>query len=199
MATHQAIAAVSLTIKGLLERALPKDAYPNGLVLLQQPADFGSGIAEGVSLLLYRVGVNTSLRNLPPRTARDGNRFRPSLPIDLHYLLTAWATSADKQQRLLGWAMRLLEDTPILAGNEINQFMPEAVFQPEETIELICDPLPLDQWFSLWDKLKPKATASMTYIARMVHLDSERAMPDSERVRHRLFDMTNNAAKGPMA
>ncbi len=195
MATHQAIAAVSLALQGLLDRALPKDAYPTAQVKLLQPSDFATGMAEGVSLLLYRVGVNTSLRNLPPRTARDGNRFRPSLPIDLHYLLSAWATDADKQQRLLGWAMRQLEDMPILAGNEINQFMPEAVFQPEESVELICDPLPLDQWFALWDKLKPKVTPSMTYLVRMLQLDSERAMPDSERVRQRQFDIT----KGPTA
>ncbi len=194
MATHQAIAAVSLALQGLLDRALPKDAYPTAQVKLLQPSDFATGMAEGVSLLLYRVGVNTSLRNLPPRTARDGNRFRPSLPIDLHYLLSAWATDADKQQRLLGWAMRQLEDMPILAGNEINQFMPEAVFQPEESVELICDPLPLDQWFALWDKLKPKVTPSMTYLVRMLHLDSERAMPDGERVRQRQFDITRGPA-----
>lgn len=199
MATHQAIAAVSLALQGLLDRALPKDDYPAAQVRLVQPADFATGMAEGISLLLYRVGVNTSLRNLPPRTARDGGRFRPSLPLDLHYVLTAWATDADKQQRLLGWAMRLLEDTPILAGNEINQFMPEvAVFQPEESVELICDPLPLDQWFALWDKLKPKATTSMTYLARMVLLDSERPMPEGERVRQRVFEMAKDgAAKGP--
>lgn len=199
MATHQAIAAVSLALLGVLDRALPKDAYPTAQVKLLQPADFGTGMAEGISLLLYRVGINTSLRNLPPRTDLTGHRFRPGLPIDLHYLLTAWATDADKQQRLLGWAMRLLEDTPILAGNEINQFMPEPVFQPEESVELICDPLPMDQWFSLWDRLKPKVSTSMTYLARMVQLDSERPMPDSERVRQRLFDMTNNVTKGPSA
>jgi hypothetical protein len=194
LATHQAIAAVSLALKGLLDRALPKGEYPTAQIKLLQPVDFGTGMAEGISLLLYRVGVSTSLRNLPPRTTLSGQRFRPGLPVDLHYVLSAWASDADKQQRLLGWAMRLLEDTPVLAGNEINAFMPEtAVFHADESIELICEPLPLDQWLALWDKLKPKVSTSMTYLVRMVQLDSERPMPDAERVRQRSFDL----AKGP--
>jgi hypothetical protein len=111
LATHQAIAAVSQALQGLLERALPKAAYPTAQVKLLQPADFSDGMADGISLLLYRIGVNTSLRDLPPRTLRDGNRFRPSPP--------------------------------------------------------------LEQWFSLWDRLKPNVTTSMTYLVRMVQLDSE--------------------------
>jgi hypothetical protein len=75
LATHQAIAAVSQALQGLLDRALPKAAYPTAQVKLLQPADFRDGMADGISLLLYRIGVNTSLRDLPPRAARDGNRM----------------------------------------------------------------------------------------------------------------------------
>lgn len=190
MATHQAIAAVSLALKGLLDRALPKDEFPDVEIKLLQAADFAAGIAEGVSLLLYRVGINSTQRNLPPRIAPDGNRVRPSLPVDLYYLLSAWSDDADTQQSLLGWAMRLLEDTPVLPGNLINPFLPgNPVFRADESVELICDPLPLEQWLALWATLTPKATASMTYIVRMVQIDSDKLMPDAERVRQRTFDV----------
>ena len=124
MATHQAIAAVSLALKGLLDLGLPKDEFPGAKIELLRPADFAGGMAEGISLLLYRVAINGTQRNLPPRIAADGTRFRPALPVDLYYLLSAWAEDADVQQSLLAWAMRLMEDTPRLAGNLINQQNP---------------------------------------------------------------------------
>ena len=40
MATHQAIAAVSLALKGLLDRGLPKEEFPDAKVELLRPADF---------------------------------------------------------------------------------------------------------------------------------------------------------------
>jgi hypothetical protein len=190
VATSQAIAAISLALKGLLERALPKDEFPDAAIELLQPGDYANGMAEGVSLLLYRVAINPTQRNLPPRNAPDGTRFRPPLPVDLHYLLSAWADDADRQQSLLGWAMRLLEDTPALPGNLINPFMPEKpVFRADESVELVCDPLPPEQWLALWATLTPKAGASMTYIVRMVQIDSDKRMPDAERVRQRTFEV----------
>ena len=194
MATHQAIAAVSLALKGLLDRALPKDEFPDAAIELLQPGDYATGMAEGVSLLLYRVAINHTQRNLPPRNALDGTRFRPPLPVDLHYLLSAWSDDADTQQSLLGWAMRALEDTPILPGNLINPFMPaESVFRADESVELICDALPQEQWLVLFDRFAPALCASMTYVVRMVQIDSDKLMPDAERVRQRTFEI----ARGP--
>ena len=150
MATHHAIAAVSLALKNALERALPKAEFPDARIVLLRPADFTTGITDGISLLLYRVGLNGTQRNLPPRIAADGTRFRPPLPVDLHYLLTAWSATVEVQQNLLAWAMRFLEDTPRLAASVINPPMPApAVFRAEESVELICDPLPLDSWLAL--------------------------------------------------
>lgn len=194
MATYQAIAAVSLALKGLLDRALPKDEFPEAAIKLLQPADYATGMAEGVSLLLYRVAINHTQRNLPPRNALDGARYRPPLPVDLHYLLSAWSDDADTQQSLLGWAMRLLEDTPGLPGNLINPFMPaKPVFRADESVELVCDPLPPEQWLALWATLTPKAAASMTYVVRMVQIDSDKPMPDAERVRQRNFEIVKGA------
>lgn len=190
MATHHAIAAVSLALKGMLENALPKREFPDARIVLLRPTDFTTGIAEGVSLLLYRVGINGAQRNLPPRIAADGARFRPALPVDLHYLLTAWSARAEVQQSLLAWAMRTLEDTPRLPGSLINPFIPAAaVFRADESIELACDPLPLDPWLALASRFTPAVGASMTYVVRLVQIDSDKREPDGDRVRQRSFDV----------
>lgn len=196
MATHHAIAAVSLALKNALERALPKAEFPDARIVLLRPNDFAPelaiGIADGISLMLYRVGINGAQRNLPPRAAADGAGYRPPLPVDLHYLLTAWSTKPEIQQSLLAWAMRFLEDTPRLAASVINPPMPApAVFRAEESVELICDPLPLESWLALANCFSPAVSASMTYVARMVQIDSDKREPDAKRVR-RSFDVVRS-------
>ena len=158
----------------MLKDACPADEFPGALFQLYQAADFQKQpIVEGVSLFLYRITISTSRRNLPPRTDPDGTRYRPPLPVDLHYLLSVWAKTPEKQHRLLGWSMRALEDVPILPAGLLNQLEPVPAFLPHETVEVICDPLSLGDLFDIWDILKPNVPLSMTYVARFVTLDSK--------------------------
>jgi len=67
--------------------------------------------------------------------------------------------------------------------------MPEPyTFHPNETIEVICDPLSLQDWAAVWDKLKPKLQTSMTYVARMIAIDSTVALTEAAPVQTRAFD-----------
>ncbi|MBC5783422.1 DUF4255 domain-containing protein [Ramlibacter sp. USB13] len=189
MATHLAIAAVARTVLRLLEQQCPRDEFTGTpSFALYQSHDFGNAaINEGFSLMLYRVAVNPG-RNLAPRRAADGLRRRPSLPVDLHFLLTPWAAEAERQLRLLGWAMRFLEDNAILAANELNHSLSRRelpVFEPDETVELSCDPPAIADYLGLWDKYKARWQTSITYVARMVRLDSELALPEGGLVRVR--------------
>ena len=191
MATWNAIAATTRAILGLLE-----DAYPREFGKLTfAPAhlsDFADDKVQpdGFTLALYRVAVNSNLRNLPPRIGPDGMRYRPSLPLDLQYLLTPWAGDVEKQQRLLGWSMRQLEDNPILPSGLLNRFLREPdVFRPSEAVELVSESLPLGDFTNLWDKLKPRMQTSVTYVARMVLIDSEIDLREYPLVKSRTFEM----------
>jgi hypothetical protein len=190
LASYHAISATSRAIIGLLEDACPKTEFDKAEFKLYQASNYENPIAEGISVLLYRVTVNTTLRNLPPRVAPDGTRYRPSLPLDLQYLLTAWAADTERQQRLLGWAMRTLEDTTILPAAILNKYidMPDT-FRPEEAVELVCDSLSVQDLTAVWDKLKPKYQTSVTYVARMISIDSEIKLTEAELVQTRGFDM----------
>jgi hypothetical protein len=189
MASFRAIAAVSRAIQGLLENACPKDEFPLAQFELYQESNFTKPMDEGISIFLFRLAVNSSMRNLPPRIAPDGTRYRPSLPLDLHYIITPWAPDVQRQQRLLGWAMRTLEDTPILPSGLLNHFVPEPdTFASNENVELICDPLSLQDWVTVWDKLKSRLQTSVTYTARMVLLDSDLGIAEGITVLTRVFD-----------
>jgi hypothetical protein len=190
MATFNAVAAVSRALLGLIEEHCPPGLLLNPEYKLYHAPDFERPMGEGFSLFLYRVSINASMRNLPPRRTPDGRRYRPSLPLDLHYLLTPWAADPERQQRMLGWSMRFLEDLGTLPAGLLNHYVQETdTFRAEEAVEVVCDPLALPDYLNLWDKLKPKMHLSVTYALRMVMLDSTIESPGYGLVQTREFGM----------
>lgn len=188
MAQYQAIATIGQAIIRLLKISRP-EGFDAARFELYQVNNFINPMDEGISLYLYRIGLNAARRNLPVRTGLDGRRYRPPLPVDLHYLLTAWGKSPERQLRLLGWAMRLIEDTPLLSSGLLNDIGPEPeIFLPNETVELVLDPLSLQDMYSIWSimKVSPQPTAS--YIARAVALDSMITLTEAAPVQTRAFD-----------
>jgi hypothetical protein len=190
MGTFQAIAATGQAMLGLLSDAVPRDQFPNAQFELYQMSNFQQPMEEGISLFLYRVAPNTSRRNLPPTTGPDGRRFRPPIPLDLYYIATAWAPTAERQQRLLGWTVRMFEDVPILPTGLLNNFGPEPeIFQPGETVELILDALTLQDFNNFWGVSKASLQLSVGYIARMLHIQSSMAISEYAEVQTREFGL----------
>jgi len=187
MATYKAIEATSRAILELLKAASPKDDFGNARFEPYSPLNFQKPMEEGVSLYLYRLG-SSSRRNLPSRNGPNGIPLRPPLPVDLYYLLTAWARAPEKQLRLLGFCLRELGDTPILPATFLNHFASEPVFQPDESVELVFDPLSLQDLGSVWEPLKPNVQPSATYVARMVTIESAVEVTQAGPVHTRRFD-----------
>ncbi|GJH13053.1 hypothetical protein CBA19CS11_29465 [Caballeronia novacaledonica] len=173
----------------LIEEQCPRGEFTTAPQFqLYQSHDFGRvNIGEGFSLMLYRVTINGA-RNQTPRRGPDGLRRRPALPLDLHFLLTPWAGEAERQMRLLGWAMRFIEDNASIPANELNHSLTlrdRPAFNPDESVELYCDPPGLADYLGLWDKYKNRWQTSVTYLARMVQLESDLPVPDEALVRTR--------------
>jgi hypothetical protein len=182
---------VSRAILKLLEDGCPRDEFPNAQFDLQQAIDFQkSPPPEGATLLLYRVAPTAARRNLPPRAEADGRRFRPSLPLDLYYALCVWGRSPDVQQRLLGFCARALDDLPILPAGLLNHSAPEpSTFRPQETVQITAEALSLQDLHQLLDLLRPSIPLALTYVARMVALDSDVPIEDAALAQTRVFEM----------
>ena len=196
MATHRAIAAVSATLKGILDDARPPELSGADVMLLQL-TDFhkATPIEDGISILLYRVIVGSMPRTLSGRPGPDGRRKLPALPVDLYYLLTPWGRTTLMEHLLLGWAMRALEDMTILNAGQLNYYGgPDTVFVDGETVCIAPEPLALQDLFNLWDSLKPNPHVSVAYVARLVLLDSERPLVTPPLVQSRNFDLAEQRA-----
>lgn len=189
MAKAQAIAVTGQTVLGLLADNIPKTEFTNARFELYQTSNFQSPMEEGISLFLYRIEINAGLRNAPVRTGLDGISRRPPMPLDLYYLLTVWAKDVIKQQRILGWAMRTLEDAPVLSAGKLNHFGTETdVFRPDEKIEIIYNSLSLQDLSNIWSAFKVSLPMSVAYIVRVVGIDSTIAAEESAPVQTRQID-----------
>ena len=188
MATANAIAAVGQAILALIAAGVPRDEFGSSQFQLYQAKDFQTPMEEGISLYLYRITMAGEIRNYPPQIAPDGRRYRQPLPINLHYLLSSWAREAVKQQRLLGWAMRILEDTPVMPAGVLNQPGPETdTFRPTETVDLIMETISIYDMGAIWDVAKPNTQPSVCYTARMVGVESPLEIPEAAAAQTRVF------------
>jgi len=193
VATYHAISAISQAIVSLLKSARPATAFPSIDVKLFQARDVQTaGDWEGLSLFLYRVPVSGSRRQMPMTIGPGGRPLRPPLPVDLYYMLTPWAKTAEMQHLLLGWAMRTIEDSPSLPPALLNAHFPDVrPFRSDETVELIHDPLNLQDLNNIWEILgKQNIQLSATYVARVIPIDSTiESGVDTGRAQTRVFDV----------
>jgi hypothetical protein len=192
MARYEALAATSTAIARVLEDAAATSQWAGAGFHIWQAQDLQAPVDNQrpqISIYLYRVILSTARRDRGPRIGPDGLRYPPSIPLDLHYLITAYASRARTAHQLLGWAIRVIEDTPILPASLLNTFQGgRDVFEPDETVELVWDPLSLNDLYVIWQVSAANQAPSAAYLARMVRLDSEIPLGAGGPVTAREFD-----------
>lgn len=76
-----------------------------------------------VNIFLHQVTLNAAWRNMGlPSLAADGvtQLKNPPLALDLHYLMTAYASIDFQAEALLGFGIQLLHETPVLTRGQIS-------------------------------------------------------------------------------
>jgi hypothetical protein len=190
MARHQAIAAVAAALRGLIRERYPRGDFGTLTVEFYQAKDVEKGITgDGFAILLWRVAVNVQRRGRAPRVDIFGRRFRPSLPLDLSFLVIPVSTSPEKQLRMLGWVMRALEDSSAITASQLNDYLTEDdIFSVDEDVDLVCDPLSVADQLTMWDRIR-KHPLFANYLMRMVLIDSEQPVEEAGIVLERGFEV----------
>ncbi|HEY9405596.1 MAG TPA: DUF4255 domain-containing protein [Pyrinomonadaceae bacterium] len=141
MSTALAIASVTAVLRDLLNNGMI-DQNISGTVgsevlVTALPPDriLKEGTAETsqLNLFLYQVTPNAGWRNvgLPSRNGRGERLTNPPLALDLHYLLSAYGEKDFHAEILLGYAMQLFHETPVLTREKIRL----ALAPPTEIVE----------------------------------------------------------------
>jgi hypothetical protein len=196
-----AIAAVTQLLKDLLN-----DTLINGDVSQVLGADFivtalppdrvvaesGNEQATQLNLFLYSVSPNAAWRNedLPTRNGAGQLTQRPRLALDLHYILTAASGEELHAEILLGYAMQMFHETPILGRERIrvaldlgtfddilpSEFDPIRASDLADQIELLkITPrtLSMDDMSKLWTAFQASYRTTVAYQVSLVLIERE--------------------------
>lgn len=168
MATTDAVAFLGDTIVSLLQNGLSGLVAPADIVL-STPDEFKDFAPRqpSVTVFLYHVTINGELRNGPSRPS--GNGKRPPLPLDLRFLVTPWTKDTRDAYRIIGAISLLFYDHAVLNFGELQG---DDIWSPDDTVEFLMDPVPVEQLFDIWDPAEIPFKLSLTYLARIIGLDS---------------------------
>lgn len=131
MSTALAIAGVTAVLRDMLNDGLINHNISGVLgstvTVTALPPDrltpVGGADNTQINLFLHQVTPNIGWRNerLPSRDASGSQRlFNPPLALDLHYLLSAYGAEDLHAEILLGYAMQLFHENPVLSRGAIN-------------------------------------------------------------------------------
>jgi hypothetical protein len=181
MSTNAAIAAVTATLTNMIQSAVSADATVSSAKVTAHAPDVARQGTTGnqVNLFLYRISIDAAWRNQDPPSIRPGEVGQPPLPLVLSYLITAYGENDDEilAHRLLGIAMSVLNDTPVLPRSQIASALPapgsDLQYQVER-VRMTPDPRPQDEISRMWTTFGTGYRLSVSYDASVVLIDSTR-------------------------
>jgi hypothetical protein len=195
-----AIAAVTLVLKDLLNNGLiDHDLSQVGsfTVSASPPDRITTGDTEPnrLNLFLYQVTPNPGWRNegLPSFASQGGRLTNPPLALDLHYLLSAYGHVDLNAEILLGYAMELLHDKPVITRAEIRRSLtpgnpvPVNLIPPDpqgrqaidladqvELIKIAPHYLTADELSKLWTAMQARYRPTLAYQVSTVLIQGTR-------------------------
>jgi len=183
MSNSLAIGAVTATLRNLLDQGI--SAEGGGLHTTTLPPEkaqtFGQGDGAGrINLFLYQTQINAAWRNMDmPGQIKPNETGQPPLALDLFYLLTAYerddGDSSVIAHRLLGRAMRVLHDHPLLGADEIRSALPNNDLADQiERIRITPQRMPVEEFSKLWTTFQVGYRISAAYQVSVVLIDSTR-------------------------
>ena len=212
MSNALAIGAVTAVLKDLLNNGLIAHDLASTVGVVKVSAKAPDLITTGPSepaqlnLFLYHVRENQGWRNvgLPSGDDRGDRLTNPPLALDLFYLLMAYGGADFQPEILLGYAMQLLHETPVLNRDAIRTALapvspvdgsdlpPEyaALSAAEladqiELVKITPSSLSVEELSRLWTAFQTKYRVNAAYQASVVLIESRQSTRSSLPVRRR--------------
>jgi hypothetical protein len=199
MSSALAVAAVTACLKDLLNDGLMDhdlSSIGSFSVTAQPPDRITTGQTENnqLNLFLYQVTPNLGWRNagLPSRDVNGARLSNAPLALDLHYLLTAYGSQDLNAEVLLGYAMQVLHETPVLTRDQLRtalgapspvdgSFLPGPfgtqsaadLADQAELIKIAPVFLSSEDLSKLWTAMQARYRQSMAYMVSVVLIQRE--------------------------
>ncbi len=199
MSNALAIAAVTAVLKDLLDNALIDQSISSSVggpvTVTTTPPDrikTGSEEQTQLNLFLFHVSPNPGWSNvhLPSRDYQGERLTNPPLALDLYYLLMVYGKQDFEAEILLGYAMQMLHETPVLTRDAIKNslassstvsdgILPPAVgaltaadlANQVELVKLTPYPMSTEEISKLWSAFQTSYRPSVAYRASVVLIE----------------------------
>ncbi len=214
MSSALAIAGVSAVLTDLLNNGVIDHdliAAVGPVKVSSKPPDrvipAGGIDTNQLNLFLYHVAPNPGWRNvaLPSRDSDGARVSNPPLALDLFYLLTAYGEKDFQAEVLLGYAMQLFHETPVLTRDAIRKALaaPSPVdgailpsllnaadlAEQVEQIKIIPQSMSTEEMSKLWTALQTSYRPTAAYQVSVVLIESTKATRPTLPVRQRILEV----------
>jgi hypothetical protein len=185
MSNPLAIAAVTATLRNLLQAGLAIDPDLNDITVTMQPLDrarVNGNTANQMNVFLYHILPSGAWRNMDmPGRVRPGETASFPLGLNLYYLLTAFGKENDATRsfshQIMGRAMSVLNDHPLLGSQEIQNALPNNdLWNQVERVRFTLQPFSLEEIAKLWTGFQTQYRLSVAYEAAVVLIESTRSI-----------------------
>jgi uncharacterized protein DUF4255 len=183
MSNALAIAATTASLRRLLHTGIQSlDKTLTDLEVTAQPLDRArTGITTAqLNLFLYQTVLNGAWRNMEhPRQLKPGESGVPPLALNLHYVLTAYGRGESDNDavshRVLGGAMSVLHDHPLLGADEIKAALADNdLYAQLERVRIVPQPMTLEEMSKLWTAFQTNYRLSSAYEVSVLLIESNR-------------------------
>ena len=206
MSDALAIASVTAVLKDLLSNGLKAfkvgDIVGGDVTVSSVPPDridiTGSEDPTQLNLFLHQTSFNQGWRNvgLPVRDS-NGDRINDNpLALNLHYLLTAYGAKDFYPEIVLGHAMQLFHETPVLTRDAIRKALNPAAPPPDwptalvtskladqiEQLKITPEVLNTEEISKLWSAINTHYRPTAAYQVTVVLIESSRSTRSALRV-----------------
>ncbi len=204
MSSPLAIGAVSAVLRNLLDNGLVDISGALGPVTVSAIApdriDLDAADASPrLNLFMHHAGENAAWRNreLPSRNALGDRITNPPLALDLDYLVTAYGFADLQAEILLGYAMHILHERPMLDRAAIRRaldpspldvsMLPPAfqalvaadLADQFEAVRITPVPMSSDEMSKIWSAVKTHYRPSAAYRVSVLLIETTRAARSS--------------------
>lgn len=190
MASYKGVQGALLALEEYFTQRLPTE-LSGGTIHAKATLLGSADIAEPLSgnmlgIYLHRITVDPHGRSryFTPKGNEQGGRH-PELPVNLHFLLIANATSASIEADLMSWAMVELANESQIDISQIQDIDDE--WGQSEILNVAPDDMSNEDLMRIWDVFKTPYTLSMPYVARTVRLRLKRQQTEGPAVVTRVF------------
>ena len=210
MSDYLAVGGVTATLRSLLTTALTTGG-PSTLLGSSSPGitslspdliKTGPNEQPQVNIFMYYASINPSLRNLdlPSMGSNGGRLSNPPLPLNLHYLVTAYGGAQFDPEILLGWAMQVFHETPVVPRATIQAALTGllAHTSPENTllagstlpnqvehIRITPEALTTEEIYRLWAAFQTNYRPTTSYKVSVVVIQDVQAFTSNLPVQRR--------------